>query len=130
MSVEHLWLPKMVCGCDSPIHDRQLRHKMRTNRYRMNLAMTFQSVRINWELILQLYYSTRNGFIKRELCVPSGSLMYNHYYSCTYISKMANFLRFKTHKTTISTEFDNLIAIQIQFMIDVRIIGILIDLIK
>ena len=95
---------------------------MSTNGYRMNLAMEFQSLRINWELILLLYYSTRNGFIKRKLCVPSGSLIYNQYYSRIYISKMENFLRFKKHKTTISTELSNLNTIQIQFMIYVRII--------
>ena len=107
-----------------------MRHMMRTKRDSMNLSMVIQSLRINWDLILRAYYSTRNGFIIFELCCPSGSLMYCHYYRSIYISKIANFLGFTPHKTTIGTELDNLNTIENQFKIAVRTIGILIVLIK
>ena len=103
---------------------------MRTNRDRIDVPTIFQSLRINWILVLGIYYSTQNGFIRHEVCTPSGSLAYNHYYQCEYISKMVNFLRLKHHKTTISTELSNLYKIENQFKIAASAIGILIDLIK
>ena len=107
-----------------------MRHGMRTNRDRIDVPMIFQSLRINWILVLDIYYSTQNGFIRHEVCTPSGSLAYNDYYQCEYVSKMGNFCICKHHKTTISTELSNLHKFENQFKIAASVIGILIDLIK
>ena len=130
MSLEPVWLLQMVVKHHSLILVDEMRRGMRTNGYRIALAMVFQSPRINWILIVCLYYSTQNGLNRLELCFVSGSLAYNHHYCHIYISKMANFWRFKSHKTTIGTKFDNLNTIERQFMFDAGTIGILIKLTK
>ena len=126
----HVWASRVVGTCNSLIQVGKMCHKMHKNRDCIDVPMIFQSLRINWILVLPIYYSTQNGFIRHEVCSLSGSLAYNHYYHCVYISKMANFSRLKHHKTTISTELSNLHIIENQIKIAASVIGILIDLIK
>ena len=105
-------------------------HRWLRNDDDIHLPMELWWIRINWIFIKSIYYSTQNGFISSEVSFLSGSRVFNHYCWHEHVLKMANFFRFKWHKTTFSTESGNVIAIWIQFTFIAGTIGILVYVIK